>query len=222
VCNDVDPSSDAYVSELRVNVAKTILITVNSWKGASGHAALHAQVEDLLSKDAGNESVVKEIEEVEPELRQDRTRLVLSVISRRLSDLRFIWSWGLWETWITMFHVGLFVLTVVSVLPVVVLNFLNVFVSLLSRVPAVGYVTQVLVDSPLDSLTSRATDFCGDVFLFLYFKTFGDQIGDFNDMSWLLFTASPLPRGSPGRTFQNRYFCLGQQKMTPIFLSRLE
>ena len=30
VCNDVDPSSDAYVSELRVNVAKT---GAEHWKG---------------------------------------------------------------------------------------------------------------------------------------------------------------------------------------------
>ena len=108
-----------------------------------------------------------------------------------------MWSWGLWETWITMFHVGLFVLVVVSVLPVVVLNFLKVFVSLLSRVPTVGYVTQVLVVSPLDSLTSRTTDFCGDVFLFLYFKVFGDQIGDFNDMRWLLVHRISLTPGKP-------------------------
>jgi hypothetical protein len=165
---------------------KAILITVESWKGASGHAALHAQVEDLLSKVAGDESVAEEIEAAEAELRQGRARLALPVLRRRLSDLRFMWSWGLREAWITMFHVGLFVLAVASVPPVVVLKFLNSIVSLLSRVPVVGYAMQVLVASPLAALTSRASSVCGDAFYWMHRKVHGGEVGDFNYMRWLL------------------------------------
>jgi hypothetical protein len=165
---------------------KAILMTAESWKGASAHAALHAQVEDVLSKDAGDESVAEEIRAAEAELRQGRARLALPKLRRRLSDLRFMWSWGLREAWIFMFHVGLLVLAVTSLLPVVVLNVLNVFVSLLSRVSVVGYVMQVLVASPLATLTSRATYFCGDAFFVMHIKVHGKLGGDFNDMRWLL------------------------------------
>jgi hypothetical protein len=143
-------------------------------------------VEDLLSKDAGDESVAEEIEAAEAELRQGRARLALPVLRRRLSDLRFMWSWGLREAWFAMFHVGLFVIAVTSLLPVVVLKFLQTFfVSLLSRVPVVGYAMQILVASPLSALTYRASSFCGDAFFFMHFKVHGIN-GDFNDMRWLL------------------------------------
>jgi hypothetical protein len=144
------------------NFQKGIMITVDSWKGVCTHAALRAKVEDVLSNDAGDESVTEEIKAVEKELRQRRARVALPLLRRRLSDLRFMWSWGLRETSIAILHVGLFLLAVGIVPAVVVLNFLNPTVSLLSRVPVVGYVIQVLVASPLAALTSRVTSFCGD------------------------------------------------------------
>jgi hypothetical protein len=162
-----------------------IMITVNSWKGVTAHAALHAQVEEVLSKDAGDESVAEEIKEAEEELRRRRARLALPLLRRSLSDHRFLWSWGLREVWVLIFHFGVACLALASSVPFVVLNVLSLIVSLFSRVPLVGYALQVLVAYPLTALTSRTNSFCGEAFFYMA-KVHGEAGGDINDMRWLL------------------------------------
>jgi hypothetical protein len=122
---------------------KGIMITVDYWKGVSAHAARYFQIEDLLNKDAGDESVTEEINEAETELRRRRARLA----------------------------------------PVALLHFLNLIVSIFSRVPVVGYAMLVLVACPLTSLIFVTASFCGDVF-----STMTDTVyvGDLEDRRWLL------------------------------------
>ena len=160
-------------------------ITVDTWKGTSRHDDLTTQVKVLFVHDTGDVIVTNEIMEAEKMLHKLCVKLALPKLERNLSDLRFLWAWGLRPIWMATFHALLFVLGLVSLDPGIVLQLASMIVSLVARLLILGPLIR-FVATPLAALSSKVTIFSSTALFTMHFKVHGVCGGTIEDRQWLL------------------------------------
>ena len=112
-------------------------------------------------------------------------KLALPKLERNLSDLRFLWAWGLRPIWMATFHALLFVLGLVSLDPGIVLQLASMIVSLVARLLILGPLIR-FVTTPLAALSSKVTIFSSTALFTMHFKVHGVCGGTIEDRQWLL------------------------------------